>query len=84
MRSITTLGALGRALRDARRRRGWTQAQLAQQAGTTQPKVSIIERGVGNPEASTLLALVAALGLDLVVRERPDADGSFPWDQDRG
>jgi transcriptional regulator with XRE-family HTH domain len=49
-------------LRDARRRQGISQAQLALRAGTTQHAVSLIERGLRRPSLDTLERLLLATG----------------------
>ena len=49
-------------IRALRRRRGLTQAVLAQRAGTSQPVVSAYERGHRDPTYSTLRKLVEAGG----------------------
>ncbi len=78
-RPIKTARALGSAIRDARKARGWTQATLAEHAGVTQATVSTFERGEGNPTLSTVLALASASGLNLVARLRQDSEARFPW-----
>lgn len=45
---------------DERVARGWTQAQLAEVAGTTQATVSLVENGDANPRLDTLARLIAA------------------------
>ena len=53
------------SLREARRRRGLTQEQLAEASGVTQANISAIERGaVSDPNSSTLMKLSAALRMD--------------------
>ena len=42
--------------------RGWSQEQLADEAGMTQPQIANIEAGQANPTARTLIKLAAALG----------------------
>lgn len=54
----------------ARRRKGWTQGQLAKAAGSTQQWVSVIERGAVEPRHATKMALADALDVD--------ADDLFP------
>lgn len=56
---IDTAGAL---LRDARRRAGMTQAQLAGRAGITQSVVSAYESNRREPSLPVLLRLIAATG----------------------
>jgi transcriptional regulator with XRE-family HTH domain len=62
----------GARLRDARRRHGITQAQLATRAGTTQSAISRIERDGVSPSVETLESLLNLVGedLDLGTRER--------------
>ena len=49
-------------VREARRRQGITQAQLALRAGTSQHAVSLIERGLRHPSLDTLERLLLATG----------------------
>jgi transcriptional regulator with XRE-family HTH domain len=53
---------IGRILRVLRRRRGWTQLQLAARCGLSQQAISLVERGHGSRlAAATLRRLFAAL-----------------------
>ncbi|MEX2552403.1 MAG: helix-turn-helix transcriptional regulator [Actinomycetota bacterium] len=52
-------------LREARRRAGLTQAELAAACGVKQPTISRIERGVVDPSVETLDRLLAACGESL-------------------
>lgn len=54
-------------LSHVRRARGWTQRDLADRAGLSQPQISLIERGLG-PTSVQLSKIVTALDLphDLV------------------
>jgi len=65
-------GNLGTVIRDARKRAGLSQAQLADALGTTQSVVSRWERGHDTPRADTLVAILRACGYeaDLVLRPR--------------
>lgn len=56
------LCAFGEAVRSERRRRGLTQAQLAELAGLHHNYISLIERGRTAPALDTVYALAAALG----------------------
>ena len=59
--------SIGEIVRGERKRRGWNQAQLSEQAGISQGEVSRIERGErANPSLSTLVALETALGIPLL------------------
>lgn len=62
-------------VREARRRAGLTQAELAARAGTTQSAIARLESGRTAPSLETVLALVRHCGLDLDVAlvERDDA-----------
>ena len=63
----------GELLRDARRRHGLTQAQLAARARTSQAAISRIERDVVSPSVATLAHLLDLMGEELVLRsERID------------
>ena len=52
----------GEKIREARRKRGLTQVELADAAGLRQSAVSMIERGRIEPSLATLHSLAAALG----------------------
>ncbi|MGH2356497.1 MAG: helix-turn-helix domain-containing protein [Candidatus Limnocylindria bacterium] len=56
-----------RILRQARRRAGLTQRELAQATGVAQPAIARVERGVGSPRLSTLERLLAGTGHTLEV-----------------
>lgn len=62
----------GQLLKEARRRRGVSQARLATRASTTQSAISRIERDRVSPSVETLRDLLHLLGEDLVlaVQER--------------
>ena len=59
-----------RSFRLLRQALNMSQAKLADLAGTSQSKVSAIERGKANPEVATLNALCAALNAELVLVPR--------------
>lgn len=52
----------GSLLREARRRHGLDQVELARRAGTAQPAISRIERDVVSPSLDTLNRLFEAMG----------------------
>ncbi len=56
---------VGKNLKDARRRRGLSQEDLAGQAGLDRTYVSQLERGIGNPSLRILSQLAAALEVQL-------------------
>ena len=75
---------LGLALRQRRRELGLRQSQVAEQAGVRTATVSAVENGASGVKLSTVFALLAALGLELVARRRTTAElttgpaGPFP------
>jgi transcriptional regulator with XRE-family HTH domain len=60
-----------RILRQARRRAGFTQRQLASKAGVPQPMVARIESGAVIPRVDTLDRLLEACGEGLESHPRP-------------
>ncbi len=62
---------LGQALERFRRLKDLSQSSLAMSAGIRQATVSNTEKGLGKTEINTLFAICAALGLEVVLRERP-------------
>lgn len=52
-------------IRDARRRAGFTQAELAERVGTSQPAIARYERARSMPDLATLHRIVEACGLEL-------------------
>lgn len=63
-------------IREARRRRGLTQAQLAELAGTTQSAIARLESGRTSPSFDDVLRYLRLLDLDLdfMLVERDDSD----------
>ena len=63
-------------VREARKRAGLTQRELAERAGTTQSALARIETGRSTPSFDTVLRLVRLCGLDLDIMlvERDDSD----------
>jgi transcriptional regulator with XRE-family HTH domain len=52
-------------IRDLRIHRGWTQQQLADRAGATQPMISTWEGGTCQPSATNLYHLAKAFGVTM-------------------
>jgi transcriptional regulator with XRE-family HTH domain len=52
-------------IREARRRAGLTQADLAKRVGTSQPAIARYERARAMPDIDTLHRIVEACGLEL-------------------
>jgi transcriptional regulator with XRE-family HTH domain len=63
----------GSVLREARRRAGLSQVELARRAGVTQSVVSAYESGARQPSVPTLARLVGATGFELELQLRPPA-----------
>lgn len=61
-------------VREARRRAGLTQADLARRVGTSQPAIARYERARSMPDLGTLHRIVQACGLELRLElSQPDA-----------
>jgi transcriptional regulator with XRE-family HTH domain len=61
----------GALVREARRRHGLDQKELARRAGTEQPAISRIERDAVSPSLATLNRLFEAMGETLVAAPMP-------------
>jgi HTH-type transcriptional regulator / antitoxin HipB len=68
---IRTSRDLGAAVRDARLRQGWTQAELADRIDASRQWVISLERGKASAELGTALRAVAALGMVANLVEAP-------------
>lgn len=66
---------LGAVIQRQRRTRGLTQTELGERAGLRQATISQIERGE-NARLESLLAVLAALNLELTVRPRSRVEAS--------
>lgn len=67
---VRTTKDLGNALRNARKAKNLTQAELADMAGIWQRTVSTIETSANGAKAETIFDLLAALDLELHVVSR--------------
>jgi hypothetical protein len=65
MSSAATQWPVWALVRDARRRAGVTQTELANRAGTSQPAIARYERARSLPDLATLHRIVEACGLEL-------------------
>lgn len=65
--ALTDVGALGLAVRGARKTHGLTQAELAGLAGTGPRFISELERGKPGVELGKVLDVLAVLGLRLLL-----------------
>jgi transcriptional regulator with XRE-family HTH domain len=68
----------GTLVREARRRAGLTQTELAERTRTTQPAIARLESGATEPSFRRVSQSVLACGLELVpvLREVDDSDWS--------
>jgi transcriptional regulator with XRE-family HTH domain len=67
----------GDLVREARRRAGLTQRELAERAGTTQSSIARLETGRTNPSFDLVLRLVRLCGFDLEVQVVPYDDSDI-------
>lgn len=69
----------GALIREARRRAGLTQAELARRMGTSQSAVARWERGRQSPSFDTVIRALRACGLDLDIHlvAYDDSDASL-------
>src|SRR5262245_35580894 len=80
MASVSTISlrAFGIALKRARRAARLTQAQLAERAGFSVVYISMLERGVRQPQRSTAVLLADALDLSRDERAAFEATAQAP------
>lgn len=73
---------LGERLREVRRRRDWTQAELAEKVGATPSQISSYEGGKVAPSAGVLLTLAQALGVsaDMLLGNQVEARAADAMD----
>jgi len=64
------IATAGQLIRDARKRHGLTQEQLAARARTSQAAISRIERGLVSPTVDTLATLLDLMTEELVLDAR--------------
>jgi transcriptional regulator with XRE-family HTH domain len=67
----------GDIIREARRRAGFTQTQLAERLGTTQSAIARIESGGSEPSFERVAEAVRACGLELVPQLLPGDDADW-------
>jgi HTH-type transcriptional regulator / antitoxin HipB len=61
---------IGTIIQRARKKRDWTQMQLAERAGLRQATISMIESGEKPAKLESILAVLAALDLELRIGDR--------------
>src|SRR3954453_8871561 len=75
--AILSFGMGGKLIREARRRAGVSQAELARRIGTTQSAGARLERGNTEPSLKRVREVLRALGLDLTVGIVPLDDSDW-------
>ena len=78
---VRTARDFGAAVRDARLRRGWTQADLAGRIGTSRQWVISFERGKPVAEVGIVLKALAALGVAVDIVPAPTTSGPVDLDE---
>ena len=68
--SARTAEQLGEAIRRARTARGWTQGDISARTNLRVATISTLENGDAGTKLATLLAVMAALGLEFRLVER--------------
>ena len=78
----TDLGFIGKNIRDLRRQRNWTMAELAAKIGMNPVPLGRIERGMNAPSASVIYRLAKTLGVsvDTLFAEHEQDFRSFQHD----
>jgi HTH-type transcriptional regulator / antitoxin HipB len=66
---------IGTIIQRARKKRCWTQTQLAELAGLRQETISVIESGEKPSKLASILAVLAALDLEFRIGERSKGAG---------
>ena len=66
---------IGTIIQRARKKRGWTQMRLAELAGLRQATISMIESGDKPAKLESILAVLAALGMEFRIAERSKSHG---------
>jgi HTH-type transcriptional regulator / antitoxin HipB len=64
---------IGAAIRRRRRSAGLSQTALGEKTGLRQATISALENGEPGTQLRTLIGVMAALGLEMVIRERTQA-----------
>lgn len=62
--------AIRHAIREERTKHGWTQQELAVRSGVSRPTIARLEAG-RSVSSTTLIKMVAALGLQVHVEHKP-------------
>ena len=77
--SIKTPQQLGAVLQGCRKARALTQAQTGERIGLPQKEISKLEMNPASASLARVFKVLAALDLEIVVRERGAADNPSEW-----
>lgn len=72
-----TVKQFGVAVRRRRRALGWSQSAIGSKAGLRQATISTLEGGESGTRLRTLVDVMAALELEVVIRDRSKAPKSI-------
>lgn len=78
---VRTARDLGAAVRDARLRQGWTQAELADRIDVSRQWVISLERGKATAELGSTLRAINALGMVVQLVDAPARSGGIDLDR---
>ena len=67
---ITDVASLGKAIRERRRKLGFTQAYLSEVTGLSVTFISDLENGKATIELGKTILLINMLGMDVMLEER--------------
>ena len=75
--------ALGKKIREARIKMGFTQSYLAERANTGEVYISEIERGIKMPSLTVFIKIIEALDLsaDYVLRDELSSGKGYVYDE---
>ena len=71
--SARTAKQIGEAIRRTRKARGWTQSDISARTNLRVATISSLENGDTGTKIATLLAVMAALGLEFRLVERGES-----------
>jgi len=82
MNEVNEMNELARRVQEERKRRRWTQQELADRAAVSLGTVSNFERRRSDPQAAHLRALLRALGIEADAGDRRASNTRAEWPQD--